>query len=352
MRNRYTFPLLLTSLALVGAGCISVDTGTSTAGNGGVFKTGDKGDTWVQKVAVPTIDGTKPTIGGFSVVTMVQDPQDANALYVGTTENGMWFTYDGGGSWYQPVHVKAGRVSSIAVDPKNKCIIYATSANRILKSKDCSRTYESTYLDTRTERVMTAVLVDAFNPNIVWIGNDAGDVLRSDDAGASWKPVTNFKSGVKRMAFMADDTRRVYVATGTDGVWRTDDSGANWIDLQEKYKEFRDSKDFYDLAIGVSDPKVIILATKHGLIKSVDRGDTWTSVDLLTPDSSALIYSVAIDSKDVNNVYYGTSTTFYRSPNGGVNWVPKKLPTTRAATALLVDRSNPGVLYMGVTELK
>jgi hypothetical protein len=283
---------------------------------------------------------------------MIQDPQDANALYAGTAENGMWFTYDGGTSWYQPAQIKSGRVGSIAVDSKNKCVVYVTSGNRLLKTKDCSRTYESTYVDTRTERVMSTVLVDTFNPNIVWVGNDAGDVLKSDDAGVSWKPVVNLKSGVRRMAFMADDTRRVYIGTIEDGVWRTDDAGVNWINLRDKYKDFRDSKDFYDMAVGISDPKLVIISTKHGLLKSVDRGDTWTSMDLLTPDASALIYSVAIDPKDANNVYYGTSTTFYRSTNGGVNWVPKKLPTTRASTELLVDRANPNVLYMGVLEFK
>jgi photosystem II stability/assembly factor-like uncharacterized protein len=350
MRSRTALPLLLASLALVGAGCITVDTGESVSGNGGVYKTGDKGDTWSQRVAIPTTDGEKRTIGGTSVVAITQDPQDPNAIYLGTAEHGMWFSYDGGAAWFQPLQLKRGRINAVAVHPKDKCQVYATAENRIMKSKDCSRTFEAVYLDTRTERVMTSVLVDAFNPNIVWIANDGGDVLKSEDAGASWRPVTNFRSAVRKMLFSADDSRRVYAATAEHGIWRTDDAGANWLELALGYKEFRDSKAFLDMAVGVSDPKVVIFASKHGLIKSSDRGDTWESLNLLTPDSAALVYSVAIDPKDANNIFYGTSTTFYRSPNGGVNWVPKKLPTTRTATALLVDRSNPAVLYMGVTQ--
>ncbi len=346
------FSLLLAAIVFVGAGCITIETGEGGAGNGGIFKTVDKGDAWTQRVAIPTTDGSARGIGAYSVVTIAQDPQDPNAIYVGTSENGMWFSYDGGIAWYQPAQLRRGRINAIAVDPKNKCVVYVTSENRILKSTDCSRTYEATYLDTRTARVMTAIVVDAFNPNIVWIGNDGGDVLKSEDSGVSWKPVTSFRSGVKRMVASADDSRRVYAGTEKNGIWRTDDAGANWLDLRENYKEIRDTADLYDMALGVSDPQVVVAAVKQGLIVSRDRGTTWTAMELLTPASSAVIHAVAVDPKDANSIYYGTSTTFYRSPNGGVNWVPKKLPTTRAATALLVDRSNPSVLYMGVTQFK
>lgn len=352
MIKRALIPTIAAALLFTGAGCVSFSAGdVGGTGDGGVFKTSDKGDNWAQRSAIATA-GAPKSIGGVSVVSMTQDPQDPNAVYIGTSNNGMFYTYDGGESWHQPVQLRRGKISSVSVSSKNKCQIYVTAENKILKSTDCSRSFSTTYLDSRTDKVMTVVLVDFFDPQIIWIGNDSGDVLKSTDSGQSWSPVTNFKSAVEKMAFHADDSRRLYAATKSSGVWRTDDGGANWLNLREGYKDFKSSHDFLDMAVGISDPAVIVIATKYGLLRSTDRGDTWEDIELLTPSGSTVIYSVAMDPRDANNIYYGTSTTFYRSPNGGMNWVPKKLPTTRAATAMLVDMADSNVLYMGVTRIK
>lgn len=342
------------SLLLVGAGCISFGSSgaANTGADGGVFKTSNKGDAWLQKTAIPTTTGEKRAISNANVVTMVQDPQDPNAIYIGTTDNGMFYTYDGGESWMQPSQLSRGRVPSIAVDSKDKCTLYVAVENKLLKSEDCSRSWTVTYLDARLDKLTSSVVVDFYNPRVVWVANNSGDVLRSTDAGASWTNVRSFQNPVMKMMLSPSDSRVLFVATKTSGVWRTGDGGSNWNDLSEYYKEFSGSTEFYDMAIGVSDANTVILATKYGLLRSQDSGAKWDDIELLTPAGTTLIYSVAIDPKDTNSIYYGTSTTFYRSPNGGVNWVPKKLPSSRTATALMVDRSNQDVLYLGLTRFK
>ncbi len=356
MAKRQGYSLLvavLTGFVFVGAGCITVGTGGAGTGasDGAVYKSVNKGDSWIQKAAVPTINGQRASISGVSVATIVQDPQDPNALYLGTNENGMFYSYDGGESWMQPSQVSGGRIPSIAVHPRNKCIIYATAENKLLKSDDCSRTWSAPFLDPRTDKRTKAVAIDSYNPTVVWLGLNTGDLLKSSNDGNSWAAVRNFNNDeIMKIMISPSDTRRVYVATKGSGVWRTDDGGLNWIDLSEKYKDFGGAREFGDLAFGVSDPRVIVLASKYGLIRSTDSGDHWDKIDLLTPPGSTAIYSVAVDPKDPNNLYYGTSTTFYRTTNAGLNWVPKKLPTSRTATVLLVDEINSSVLYMGVTK--
>jgi photosystem II stability/assembly factor-like uncharacterized protein len=352
MNAKKTLVIIVGALLMFGAGCVSFQTdGTPSGGNdGGVFKTTDKGETWVQRVAIPTIDGSVKSIGGVNIVAIKQDPQDVKALYLGTIDHGMFYTYDGGNSWFQPSQLSRGKVASIAVDPKDKCTVYATSANKLLKSTDCSRTFDVVYVDTRAERKTTAVLVDHFDSNVVWTATDGGDVLKSMDAGKSWTSKQTFKSAVMKLMMSTDDSRRVFAGTQKSGVWRTQDAGENWEDLSERYREFGGAKDFFDMALGVSEPAVVVQASKYGLIRSKDNGDTWESIELLTPPKSSLIYSVALDPKDSNGIFYGTATTFFRSPNGGSNWIPKTLPTTRAATVLTVDSSDSSVLYMGVTK--
>ncbi|MEA3249093.1 MAG: YCF48-related protein [Patescibacteria group bacterium] len=354
MKAKHTLAIVIGGLLLFGVGCVSFQTdGSAPSGNdGGVFKTSDKGEIWTQKIAIPTVGQEARHIGGVDVVFLAQDPQDLNALYAGTTEHGMFYTYDGGESWSQPSQLSRGRVASVAIDPKDKCTVYATSGNTLLKTTDCSRTWDVTYLDSRSERQTTAVIIDHFNSSIIWTATDGGDVIKSMDAGKSWTSMQTLKSPIMKMMMSVDDSRRVFVGTQKSGVWRTEDSGENWEDLSENYREFGSARDFVDMVVGISDPAVLIHASKYGLIRSTDNGDTWESIELLTPPKSALVYTVAVDPKDINSIYYGTATTFYRSPNGGVNWIPKALPTTRTATALLVDSANSNVLYMGVTKFK
>jgi photosystem II stability/assembly factor-like uncharacterized protein len=197
------------------------------------------------------------------------------------------------------------------------------------------------------------VAVDHFNPNIVWMANNAGDLYKSGDGGGSWALVKNFDNNpILKLAMSPTDSRRLYVGTKNAGVWRTDDGGGSWKNLSTAYAKFAGAIEFSDMALGVSDPNVVVLATRFGLVRSLDGGDAWDKIDLLTPPGTTQIYSLAVDPKEPANIYYGTATTFYRTPNGGANWVPKKLPTTRAATVLMVDAVNSAVLYMGVTRFK
>jgi photosystem II stability/assembly factor-like uncharacterized protein len=349
----YLFPLLAT-LVLTGAGCVTVNSSGSgaTGADGGLWRSGNRGDAWAQKAALPRTDGTKANNGNINVTTVVQDPSDPKALYVGTTDNGLFYSYDGGESWLQPVLLTKGRIPALAVDPKNRCRVYVAIENKLVKTEDCSRTWATTYLDARPDKATAAVLVDFYNPSVLWVANDAGDVLRSTDGGASWSSVKQFGSPVVKFIMSPTDSRRLYVATKNAGVWRTDDGGANFIDLSENYKDIENSRDLYDMAIGISDPNTLILAVKEGLLRSKNMGEKWEDMSLLTPAATTAILSVAIDPKDVNFLYYGTSTTFYKTVNGGVNWIPKKLPTTRAATSLLVDSADSSVLYLGTTLLK
>ena len=148
------------------------------------------------------------------------------------------------------------------------------------------------------------------------------------------------------------DRRLVYAATKSAGIFRTGDGGANWRDMSERYRTFPGSMEFSDLAVGVAQPQVLVFASRFGLLRSLDGGESWQAIPLLTPPGTTQIYSLALDQRDTNVLYYGTSTTFYRSTNGGTDWVTKRLPSSRTATVLLVDRANTQNLYMGVTRFR
>ncbi len=94
------------------------------------------------------------------------------------------------------------------------------------------------------------------------------------------------------------------------------------------------------------------MASKYGLLRTRDGGKNWQAINLLTPPGSVDIFSLAINPQNGNEIYYGTSSTFYKTVNGGEKWITKRLPTTRATSFLLVDFKNPNVIYLGTKKIK
>jgi photosystem II stability/assembly factor-like uncharacterized protein len=177
-------------------------------------------------------------------------------------------------------------------------------------------------------------------------------VIKSSDRGESWKTLSRFKNNIKKIVISPHDSRIIFVATAQKGIHRSTDNGVSWTDLSENLKEFKDSKNLRDLVVSESQSGLIILATRYGLLKSINNGDSWSKIELITPEKKAIINTVVLNPKDAQEIYYVTNTTFYRSLDGGESWATKKLPTTRAGWKLLIDPEDPSIIYMGVKKVK
>ncbi|MDD4995375.1 MAG: YCF48-related protein [Patescibacteria group bacterium] len=343
--------IAITSLfALAGLGCIKIS-GTSSGETGGVWKTADQGETWEQKVSYPTAEGVGK-IGQISVQTLAIDPSDHLAIYAGTAADGLLYTYDGAETWKSAKQLDTGSVSSVTINPENKCEIYAASRNKVYRSIDCNRTFEQAYYETRASVNITDVEVDWYNTAVVYAATSEGDLIKSQDAGASWSPVYRFDGAIND--FMVDpfDSRMLYAATENKGFWKSSDGGASWNNFDEVLKEFKNSKDVYFVAADRTSQNTVIIVTKYGLIRTLDGGNTWSAIDLLTPPSEATITSIALNPREGNEIYYTTASTIYKSIDGGASWITKKVPAAeRAASAIIVDSENNKVIYLGVKEV-
>ncbi|MBU1179879.1 hypothetical protein KJ885_02970, partial [Patescibacteria group bacterium] len=349
MKKYTTLSAVLALLILMGPGCITF--GTNTTGiDGGVFVSPDKGKTWAQSNAVPSEKGVG-NINGINIADLILDPQDNNAIYLASAGNGLFYTWDGAKSWKYVESLGGGFVNSLAIDHHDKCTLFAALQNKILKSVDCARTWNSYYYDTRSGEYVSALAVDPANSKILYAGMSGGDLLKSYDAGISWSTIHRFKNNVVRIVFYPKSTNIVFVALQNAGLWKSSNSGAKWADLKENMKGFSASNNIYDFDM-TADGGTIYLTSQYGVIKSVDIGETWEGVGLLTPPGSTHIYSFAVNPNNAKEIYYSTANTFYSSFDGGANWVTKKLPTSRAGTALLVDPKNANLIYLGTRQFK
>ena len=315
----------------------------------GVFKSADAGATWVHAVAVPTVSGQPGSIAAINVSEIVPDPLDNNALYL-ISPHGLFYSYSGASGWFQANTFPppgGAPITALAIDPNDKCTIFAAVQNKIYKTVDCSRSWKPMHLEERGGYLITALAVDFEDSNIIYAGENFGDLLRSVDGGLNWENYHNFVNHVGKIMIDYKHPNTIYAATLGLGIFKSTDKGANWDNLYENMLEFPGANVYRDLKFIPTVDNGLIYASGSGIFTTSDGGKNWKSIKLLGAMS---IFSVAIDPSNENIFYYATPTALYRTIDGGDTWSNKKLISTKTATALHIDPRNANIMYMGMTD--
>lgn len=345
-------------LFFFGAGCLGGSAPAATGPDGGVWKTTDGGTTWVQKRALVTGPKVTAAAGSFGIVSLAFDPQDHNTVYAATQGNGLAYSLDGGESWQQSNSIDStktmlttGRISAIAIDPKNKCSVYAASANKIYKTSNCGRDWAQVFFDPRTDKTFTQLAIDWFNPTILFAGSSDGDIFRSADSGVSWQTSKRIDGvAITSIAIDRHDSRVLYVGTQGEGIMKSTDSGTTWTQIKKEFgDEYQDARRVIQVVIDPVDSHTIYEVSKYGIIKSPDAGATWSAIPLTSPPGSVKISSLAVDGKNTKHLVYTGTSVLQFSNDGGATWVPKKLPTTQIGSSVMIDPMDSNVMYLGTT---
>ncbi|OGH94376.1 MAG: hypothetical protein A2538_01045 [Candidatus Magasanikbacteria bacterium RIFOXYD2_FULL_41_14] len=355
-RTIYFLVFSLVALVLVGAGCIS---GTA-AGPMGVYASLDKGDSWQPAFAYPTAKGVE-SIADLKVYRMHIDPSDPNTIYLATRGQGLFYTYNKGETWQSVPEMDKKFIYGLAVNPVDKCAIYVSDGQHIYKTEDCSRTWNIVFTEEIPTQRLVALTIDYSNGNLVYGALLGGDVLVSRDAGKSWQVTKRFKFELQSIEVDPFVSGRVYLASQKNGLYRSDDAGVTWTDLSVGLNNYTDSLSFYRLTLNPGQRDSLFWISKYGILRSNDAGETWSDMKLLTPPGSVNIYAFAINPKNQKEIYYtGTilgpknehlRSTFYRTVDGGENWVTKKLPTNSIPIQFVMNTENSSQLFLGFTSL-
>lgn len=334
-------------LILTGAGCLSSDGGANDIG--GVWTSSDMGVSWTQSNVMPTAEGVS-SIASVNILALEIDPSDSSAMYAGTSSSGLLTSLDGGATWSRPQEegLRSGAVLDIEVDPRDVCTYYVLKPSFVAKTEDCGRTFNtSAYVESQTDEELTAMVLDWYNPNVLWIGNTSGDVIRSTDGAESWSTIYRIKGEVSAIEISNSDSRVVLVGTTSKGMFRTADSGATWTEYDDTLKDFRNSDEVYGFAQN-GDGGVIVMNTKYGLLRSEDEGSTWTAISMLTDAGEVRVRGVAVAPSNGDVIVYGTDSALYRTTSGGEATATSTLPSGRSANVLVVNPDNEEQVFMGM----
>lgn len=209
-----------------------------------------------------------------------------------------------------------------------------------------------------------SIIIDPADERRVYCAISAGGVYRSDDEGASWRPVN---SGVRadflperypasgqcvhKLAIHPRRPERLYQQNHC-GVYRSDDGGASWTEITEGLPS-----DFgYALALDDADPDTVFVipeesshmrTTVGGMLRvfrTSDAGQTWQPLTDGLPQNNAYVSvlreAMTTDSLDPCGVYFGTSSGhLFGSRDRGETWaviagyLPRILSVTAAEIA-------------------
>jgi len=198
---------------------------------------------------------------------------------------------------------------------------------------------------------VSSIAVDPRNAAHVLCGAANGGVWESFDRGASWVPRTDYAAttAVGAITFSPQNPSIVYCGTGEGNWWswlgvgvlRSSDGGASWSTLCTTPFV---GQGFYDLVVDPQDGQHLLAATTGGLYVSTNGGTAWTARRNARTWSLALVYR----SDGTADTLAASSDGLWTSTDGGTTWTAVILPGTPGVfdrLAVTIARSNPTVAY-------
>jgi photosystem II stability/assembly factor-like uncharacterized protein len=332
------------------------------------------------------------------------DPDNSNIIYAGSATGGIWKTTDKGSTWVDlPLSsIMSIGISDIVVAKSNNNIIYAGTGDAdaagflganfsfsigVLKSTDAGGTWVPTNLafQVSEKALINKILVDPQNADIVYAATNKG-IFRTTDGGDNWNRVnTNYcrdmkfqpnnagiiycvmrkshsefsiekynistssflellrETGVGRIVLATNEKKptTMYALMATSypyyafhSIWRTTD-GTHWVKRADKsnspnYLAFLanglgvEGQGLYDLALAINpDNENEVFLGGVNIYKSTDGGAKFSPIAEWTGQFSlpwvhADIHMLKFD--DENNLYACTDGGLNRSSNFGTSW--------------------------------
>jgi len=331
-----------------------------------------------------------PHFAGWEMYHLKGSPVDTKRIYASQTSG--WFgqviqrSDDGGKTWFQP-GTPPGETTGPGGTPKGESnkFVYDTSAESGAPLTT-HQWYDGTQHPWEFKRVwhLEPSLTD---PEAVYAGVEDAALFHSADGGQNWKELSGLRGhgtgpkwqpgagGMCLHTIILDpsDPKRIFIAISAAGAFRTDDGGATWKPinrgLHSQYIPDPNAEVghcVHHVAMSKARPNVLFMQKHWDVMRSDDAGDNWKEVSGNLPTDFGFvidvhahepetIYVVPITSDSLHYVQ-DAKMRVYRSRSGGNDWEPltKGLPQKDCYVnvlrdAMAVDSLDKCGVYFGTT---
>ncbi len=244
-------------------------------------------------------------------------------------------------------------IVSIALHPTNPNILYVATNDAVYKSRDGGGTWEK--FPSFSARRVTTVAIDPMLPATIYAGTMGDAVYKSPDGGQHWLPhnvgLKEHVSFVNQFVFHPALSEKIYAAT-TVGAYYTKDAGREW---EERMNGMKEVHIVTSIAINPKDPTILYGGTTGGIYRSEDAAMSWKKINSgLIPESELMasmalgVNTIEVDRTNPDVVYAGTTKGFFRTANKGEQWerIGQALPDP-FVSSIVIHPTEPSTVYIG-----
>ncbi|MFL5580851.1 MAG: VPS10 domain-containing protein [Gemmatimonadaceae bacterium] len=339
---------------------------------GGVWKTTDAGQTWVN-VSDPFFEAA--SMGAIDVAD-----SDPNVVYAGTGSEGIrsnvsigkgiYISRDAGKTWKHAGLREMGQIGSVAVHPTDPNTAFAaalgdpfrpTNQRGVYRTRDGGQTWRRVLFVSDSTGAVDVELQPG-NPNVVYAsmwrgerkpwtiisGAREGGVYKSTDGGDTWRKLTNGLPnelvGKSNVAVTAAMPSRVYVlmeAKPGSGLYRSDDAGETFQAVNTTTPGIITRPFYYtNLTADPTNPDVVY-AGAEGFWRSTDGGRTFRTMPTPHGDNHDLWINPRDNDIWIQSNDGGANVTL----NGGRTWSTQYNQPTGEFYQVYLDNQFPYRLY-------
>lgn len=271
-------------------------------------------------------------LGRINVI--VPDPNNENIIYAGAPSGGIWKSLDKGLTWV-PISDSLPQigVSGIAVDSNDSNIIYITTGDDdasdtysagVFKTTNGGVTWNETGLNpSNSPESMNDIYIHPTNSNILFVATNQG-LYKSIDAGVNWNKKVN--GNIKDLKLKPNMPTTLYVVT-TNKFYSSIDEGESFVQVETGLPT---SSGRFVIDVTPANPNYVYVLssntdnTYQGVYKSVDSGLnfelTSNSVDILESDQAWFDLALAVSDTNAEEIYVGC-LNIWKSSNGGNTFI-------------------------------
>lgn len=287
--------------------------------------------------------------------------------------------------------VASGRISDVAIDPRDPSTWYVATASGGMWKTTNSATSWKPIFDGQDVYAIGCVTLDPTDPNTVWVGTGENNsqrsvgwgngIYRSLDGGSSWKHMgLETSEHIGEILIDPRNPDRIFVAAqgplwregGDRGLYRSEDGGETWTLCFEVDEHTGVS----DIAWDPANPDRMVASSyqrrRHvGILldggpgcsiwRSTDGGANWSKSAKGLPSGGDLGRIGLAWSPHESSVVYATvaaamgKSGFFRSTNGGLSWSRMSdviSGSPQYYCEIYCDPHRPGRIYMADVRMR